>query len=77
MFGATNIVKNSDKAKWVYNSYETASDGTALWNFGNDFARNIIIISGVENSSSSHAYNCKNIFLVLAKDPTDDIDGDI
>ena len=76
MFGATNIVKNSDKAKWVYNSYETASYGTALWNFGNDFARNIII-SGVENSSSSHAYNCKNIFLVLAKDPTDDIDGDI
>ena len=77
MFGATNIVKNSDKAKWVYNSYETAYDGTALWNFGNDFARNIIIISGVENSSSSHAYNCKNIFLVLAKDPTYYIDGDI
>ena len=38
LFGATNIVKNSDKAKWVYSGYGIAFDGTGLGSFGNDFA---------------------------------------
>ena len=33
-------------------------------NFGNDFARNVVIFS-VDNSSSSHTDNCENNFLVL------------
>ena len=37
-----------------------------MWIFGNDFARNAIIF-GFDKSSSSHAENCKNNFLVLGK----------
>ena len=44
------------------------------WNFGYDFARDVVIY-GVVNSSSSHANNCKNNFLVLAEDPTCGING--
>ena len=51
----TNIVKNNDKEKRVYSGYGKAFDGASSWNFG------------VDNSSSSHADNCKNNFLVLGK----------
>ena len=68
LFGATNIEKNSDKHKWVYSSYEIAFDSVDLWSF----SRNVAIF-GVDNSSSSHADNCKNIFLVLGEEPTDGI----
>ena len=68
MFGATNIEKNSDKRKWVYSSYGIAFDSVGLWSF----SRNVAIF-GVDNSSSSHADNCKNIFLVLGEEPTDGI----
>ena len=37
--------------------------------FCNDFARNVAIF-GVDNSSSSHADNRKNNFLVIAEGPT-------
>ena len=60
-FGATNIVKNSDKEKWVNSGYGIAFDGNGEWNFGNGYARNVIIF-GVDNSSSSHNDNLKNIF---------------
>ena len=60
---ATNIVKNSDKSKYVYSGYEIAIDGKREWNFGND-SRNFIIFV-VDNSSSSHDDNCENNFLVL------------
>ena len=36
--------------------------------FDNDAARNVIIF-GVDNSSSSHADNCKNNILVLGEGP--------
>ena len=41
-FGATNIVKNSDKSKCVYSGYEIAFDGKGEWNWGNDSARNVL-----------------------------------
>ena len=69
MFGATNIVKNSDKEKWLYSGYGITFDSAGSWNFGNDFARNVIIFI-VDNSSSSHTDNHKNNFLVLGEDPT-------
>ena len=56
-FGATNIVKNSDKEKYVYSDYRIAFDGKVEWNFDNDHARNDII-SGVDNHT-------KEILLVL------------
>ena len=45
-----------------------------VWNFGNNFARNFIIFS-VDNSSSSHIYNHKNIFLILGEGTTHGING--
>ena len=41
LFGATNIVKNSDKEKYVYSGYGIAFDGKGQWSFGNDYARNL------------------------------------
>ena len=57
LFGATFIVKNSDKAKSAYSGYGIAFDGKGSWSFGNDFAR--IVIFGVDNTSSSHSDNHK------------------
>ena len=64
MLGAINIVKNSDKAKWVYSGYGKAFDGAGLCSFANDFARSDVIF-GVDNSSS--ADNHKNNFLYWVK----------
>ena len=51
LLGATSIVKNSDKGKYVYSGYGMAFDGKGEWSFGNDYARNFIIF-GIDNSSS-------------------------
>ena len=58
LFGATNIVKNSDKEKYVYSGCGITFDSASSWSFGNDFARNVIIF-GVDNSSSSYSCNRK------------------
>ena len=63
LFGATNIVKNGNKEKYVYSGYGMAFGGEGEWSFGNDYARNVIIF-GVGNSSSSHADNLKNNLLI-------------
>ena len=47
-----------------------------MWSFGNDFTRNVVIFD-VDNSSSSHIDNHKNIFLGLGGRPTDDINGSV
>ena len=69
LFGATNIVKNSDKKKYVYSGYGTKFDSASSWSFDNDFARNVIIFD-VDNSSSILSDNRKNNFLILGKGPT-------
>ena len=48
----------------MYIGYGIVFDEAGSWSFGNDFARNVVFF-GVDNSSSSHAENCKNKFLVL------------
>ena len=48
----------------MYSDYRIAFDGAGSSSFGNDFTRNFLIF-GVDNSSSSHADNHKNNFLVL------------
>ena len=50
LFGATNIVKNIDKEKYVYSGYVIIVDSAGLCNFDNDFTRNVIIF-GDDNSS--------------------------
>ena len=74
LFGATNIVKNNDKGKYVYRDYGIVFDGADWWSFGNDFAGTVVIF-GIDNSSSSHADNRKNNFSVLGKELSDDITG--
>ena len=44
LFGATNIVKNFDREKWIYSIYEKSSDSASSWNFANDFAKNVKIL---------------------------------
>ena len=69
LFGATNKVRNSDKEKNVCSGYGTTFDSGDPWGFDNNFARNVAIF-GVDNSSSSHADNHKNNFLMLGEGPT-------
>ena len=57
----------------MYRGYGIVFDGAGSWNFGNDFARNIVIF-GVDNSSL-HADNYKNNFLVLGEGTTSGING--
>ena len=74
LFGATNIVKSSDKEKYVYSGDGIAFDGKVEWSFGKDYARNVLMFV-VDNSSSSHADNLKNNFLVLGEGNTFGING--
>ena len=53
----------------MYSGYGITYDSAGSWSFDNDTPRNVIIFD-VDNSSSSHAYSCKNNFLVLGKGPT-------
>ena len=72
--GATDVVKNSDKEKYVYSRYGITLDSGGSWSFCNDLARNVIIF-GVDNSSSSHSDNRKNNFLILGEGPIYGING--
>ena len=74
LFGATNIVKNNDKEKYVYSGYRIVFDGKISWSFNDDFAGNVIIF-GVDNSLSSHTDNPKNDFLILGEGDTFGING--
>ena len=74
LFEATNVVRNSDKEKYVYSGYEITFASAGSWSFDNDFARNIIIF-GVDNSSSSYFDNRRNNFLKLGEGPTYVING--
>ena len=64
LFGTTTIIKNCDKYKYVYSGYGIAFDGLDSLISVNDVSRNVKIFV-VDNTSSSHADNPKNKFLVL------------
>ena len=53
----------------MYSGYVIAFDGAGPWNFGDDFAGNVIIF-GVHNSLSSHTDNRRDNFLLLGEGPT-------
>ena len=74
LFGATNMVKNSDKEKYVHSDYEIAFDGKSKWSFDNDTAGNVVIF-GIDNSSWHHTDNLKNNFLMLDEGDTFGING--
>ena len=50
----------------MYSGCGITFDSAGSWSFNNGITKNIIIF-GVNNSSSSHADNHKNDFLVLGK----------
>ena len=58
----------------MHRVYRIAFDSAGSWNFGNDCAKNVVIF-GADNSSSFHADNCKNNFLVLDEGSTYGING--
>ena len=60
MFGATNIGRDNAKSKYLHSDYGIAFDRKGKWNFGNAFARKVIIF-GVDTN------NRKNDFLVLGE----------
>ena len=64
LFGATSVVKNSDREKYVYTDCGITTDISGSWSFDNDNAKNVTIV-GFDNSSSSHADNCKYNFSLL------------
>ena len=72
--GATSILKNSDKEKYVYSGYGITFDSPGSSSFDNDFAKNVINF-GVHDSLSSHSDNCKNNFLILGSGPNYGING--
>ena len=74
LFGATTIVKNGNKEKWLYSDFGIGFNETGESSFGNDSARNVVIF-GVDNCSSSHTDNCKNNCLILGEGPTFGING--
>ena len=49
-------------------------DSADSWSLDNNSARNVMIF-GVDNTSSSHADNRKNNFLILGEAPTFGING--
>ena len=67
-FGATNIVKNIDKEKYVYSGYGIAFDGKIEWSFGNYYTRNVMIL-GVDHLL------IMIIFLMLSEGDTFGING--
>ena len=61
LFGTTNIVKSSDKEKYVYSGYGIIFDSAGSWSFDNNSERNVIIF-WCYNSSLSHLTVSRIIF---------------
>lgn len=66
MFGASYVVKDNDKGKFVYCDYGNVFEGAESWSFGNDFTRHIRNF-GAHNSLASHTDNRNNNLLVLGE----------
>ena len=73
IFGAANIVKNSDVEKYLYSGYGIVFYGKGEWNCDKDYARNVITFC-IDNTSSCHADNRKNNFLISGEGDTFGID---
>ena len=65
LFGATNILKSSDKEKRVYSGYGIIFDRAGSSNFGNDYVKDVAAF-GVDDQFSE-AYLIKLIQLIIEK----------
>ena len=52
LFGATSLVKNNDKEKFVFSGFGIAFDGKVKWSFDNDTARNVVILKFIQNKKA-------------------------
>ena len=50
----------------MYSDYRIACDAKVEWSFDNDYAWTSLIFR-IDNSSSSHAHNLKNNFVILCE----------
>ena len=69
LFGATNIVRNSYKERYVYSCQRIAFDGKGEGSFDKDYAKNYIIFS-IDNGTSPHADNLNNNLILLGEGDT-------
>ena len=53
VWGLIKLTRNATKTKFTYNGYGIAFDGSNSWNFGDEFAQNVLIF-GVENALSKN-----------------------
>ena len=75
LFWATNIVKESDKEKYVISVCEITLDSAGSLNVDNYVARNFKF--GVDSSLPSHSDSCKNKFLILGAGPSNGLNGSV
>ena len=68
LFGAVSLTKNTDIAKYKYSGYGIGFDRGNVYSVGNGFDR-IVIIYGVDMSSSVHVDNKGKDILILGKGP--------
>ena len=72
--GAVKLTKNANSGKYLYSGFGTGFD--TCWIFllsdGIGFGK-IVIIFGIDNSSSVHSDNRKKNIFVLGKDPADEL----
>ena len=70
MFGAATLTKNADIDKYGYSGYGIGFDRKSSFSFPGGGFGQIVIIFGVEMSSSVHVDNKKKNILILEKGPT-------
>ena len=67
LFGSVKLTRNADIDKYWYSGYGIAFDRETSFSIGNEIGKNVIIILGVDMSSSTKIEKQK---LVLGKGPT-------
>ena len=60
---ATNIVKGSDKEKWMYSEYGIIFDRAGSRSFANDYVRNVVIF-GVDDNHDNHADDNRRTLII-------------
>ena len=75
MFGNVKITKNADPNKYSYSGYRKGFDSRSLFSILNFDLGKIVIIFGVDMSSSVHANNWNIDILILGKRQTQRLDN--
>ena len=63
-FGATNIAKKSDNAKWIYSGYVIAFHSAGSWSFGINIAKKVVIFV-VDNNFNQFFYSFVTVRIIV------------